>query len=57
MEGTLNYKAQGNIYSTYKSRPTAKVLVGVNPHGGAVFVSDAYEGSISDYAITKDSGM
>ena len=57
MESTTNFKAQGNIYSTYKSRPTAKVLIGVNPHGGAVFISDAYEGSISDYAITKASGV
>ena len=56
LESAINYKNQGNIYSSYKSRATAKVLIGVNPHGGAVFVSDAYEGSISDYAITKDSG-
>ena len=56
LESAVNYKNQGNIYSTYKSRATAKVLIGVNPQGGAVFVSDAFEGSISDYAITKDSG-
>ena len=44
-------------FSHYKSRPTAKVLIGVNPHGGAIFISDAYEGSISDYAIIEKSGF
>ena len=56
LESAINYKNQGNIYSSYKSRATAKILIGVNPHGGATFVSSAFEGSISDYAITKDSG-
>ena len=33
------------------------MLIGVNPHGGAIFISDAYEGSISDYAIIQKSGF
>ena len=33
------------------------MLIGVNPHGGATYISDAFEGSISDYAITEQSGF
>ena len=57
IETTQNFKNQGNIYSSYKSRTTAKVLIGVNPQGGASFISDAYEGAISDYAITEQCGI
>ena len=45
------------IFSNYKSRPTVKVLIGVNPQGAAVFISDGYEVSISDYKITEKSGF
>ena len=44
-------------FSNYKSRPTVKVLIGVNPQGGAVFISDGFEGCISDYKITEKSGF
>ena len=32
-------------------------MIGVNPQGAATFISDAFEGSISDKAITKASGF
>ena len=32
-------------------------MIGVNPQGAAVFISDGYEGSISDYKITEKSGF
>ena len=34
-----------------------KALIGVTPGGAAAFVSDAYEGSISDIEITKKCGF
>ena len=37
--------SQSNTFSTYKSRNTVKVLIGVTPSGA---ISDCYEGSISD---------
>ena len=54
-ENTENYQAQGNIYSNYKHRPTYKFLIGTNQNGAVIFVSDAFEGSISDRQIVIDS--
>ena len=44
-------------YSTYKSHTTLKCLLGVDPKGGIMFVSQLYEGSISDKEIVKRSGF
>ena len=44
-------------YSTYKSHTTLKCLLGVDPKGGDMFVSQLYEGSISDKQIVKRSGF
>ena len=57
IESARNYNQQGNIYSAYKSRPTAKILVATNPNGAAVYISDAFEGSISDVKIVEKSGF
>jgi hypothetical protein len=56
-ESSRNYKQQGNIYSSYKSHATAKVLIGVAPSGACMFVSEVYEGCISDREIVKQSRM
>ena len=48
---------QGNTYSSYKSRNTAKVFVATSPAGFALFISDPHEGSISDKQITQDCGF
>ena len=45
------------MYSSYKHHTTMKCLIAVNPHGGACFISDMYEGSISDVAIFEDCGF
>ncbi|XP_063059206.1 uncharacterized protein LOC134452647 [Engraulis encrasicolus] len=45
------------LYSHYKGCTTLKALVGVAPNGVMTFVSDLYGGSISDKAITADSGV
>jgi len=44
-------------YSTYKSHTTFKSLVGVDPNGGIIFISQLYEGSISDKQIVNRSGF
>jgi hypothetical protein len=56
-ESAENYKQQGNLFSSYKSHTTAKILIGVAPSGACMFVSDAFEGGISDKEIVKQSGF
>uniref|UniRef100_A0A8C6SJG8 THAP-type domain-containing protein n=2 Tax=Neogobius melanostomus TaxID=47308 RepID=A0A8C6SJG8_9GOBI len=52
-----NFERQGHLYPSLKSHGTYKVLIGVSPTGAVMFVSDAYEGSISDVGIVKQSGF
>ena len=56
-ESSSNYTQLGNMYSNYKSHSTVKVLIGVAPCGACMFVSDAFEGNISDKEIVKQSGF
>lgn len=48
---------QSQSYSNYKSTNTLKSLVGVDPKGGFMFVSQLYTGSISDKQIVTRSGF
>jgi len=48
---------QSSTFSTYKNRNTVKVLVGIMPSGPVTFVSDCYEGSISDKKLVQVSGL
>jgi hypothetical protein len=57
IESSSDFKQAGNLYSSYKSRATAKVLIGVAPCGAAMFVSEVFEGAISDREIVKQSGF
>ena len=43
------FKYQGTLYSAYKASTTFEVFVACIPNGGICFVSDVYEGSISDH--------
>ena len=52
-----NYSQQGNLYSPYKSHCTMKCLIAVNPNGAACFISDLFEGSISDVDIFDQCGI
>ena len=56
-ESASDYKQVGNLYSSYKSSTTIKVLIGVSPHGTAVFISSAFEGSITDKETCLQSGL
>ncbi|XP_014670846.1 PREDICTED: uncharacterized protein LOC106811658 [Priapulus caudatus] len=57
VEQASNFERQGNLYSSYKGHGTYKVLIGVAPCGAVMYVSDAFEGSMSDVEIVKQSGF
>ena len=48
---------QGSMYSHYKSHVTYKSLIGIAPSGATTFISQLYEGSISDKDIVNRSGI
>ena len=50
-------KANSQIYSSYKRRPTAKVLVACTPKGTISFVSQAAGGTMSDKNLINRSGI
>ena len=49
--------SQACTFSSYKNKNTVKVLIGVTPSGAISFVSEAYEGSISDRKLVEVSGL
>ena len=50
-------KANSQIFSNYKSRPTAKVLVACTPGGTVSFISKAAGGAMSDKQLVEKSGI
>lgn len=48
---------QSQMYSDYKSSTTLKGLIGCDPRGTVVFVSELFTGSVSDPALTEQSGF
>ncbi|XP_019629817.1 PREDICTED: uncharacterized protein LOC109474043 [Branchiostoma belcheri] len=50
-------KANSQIYSNYKSRPTAKTLVACTPGGTVSFVSASAGGSMSDKRLVERSSI
>ena len=57
IETSRNFARQGKTYSSYKHAHTFKRLIAVTPNGGSCFVSDLYEGDISDVQIFEQSGI
>ena len=57
MENPSALDNKSACYSSYKSRATAKSLVGITASDVVAFVSDLYPGSISDQEITVKSGL
>ena len=49
--------SQACTFSAYKNRNTVKVLVGITPSGAVSFVSEVYEGSVSDRKLVEVSGL
>jgi len=49
--------SQSSTFSNYKNRNTVKVLIGITPSGVISFVSQSYEGSISDRKLVEHSGL
>ena len=43
--------------SNYKNDNTFKALIGISPDGTITFVSSLFPGSISDKALTRQSGI
>jgi len=48
---------QSSTCSIYKNRNTLKVLVGIMASGPVLFISDCYEGLISDKKLVQVSGL
>ena len=57
VETSRNFGRQGNAYSSYKHGNTFKCMIAVTPSGGACFVSDLFEGDISDVQLFEESGI
>ena len=45
------------MWSTYKQRPTAKVMIGITPGGAICHISDAYGGRLTDTDVVRQSGL
>ncbi|KAE8738880.1 hypothetical protein FOCC_FOCC015627 [Frankliniella occidentalis] len=52
-----NQQQSSNSFSDYKNYHTIKFLVGISCYGGLSFISEGFEGSISDRKLIEDSGF
>jgi hypothetical protein len=48
---------QSQLYSDYKGSTTVKCLIGCDPRGSVMFISELFTGSISDKDLTEQSGL
>ena len=53
----LSLSSQSAMYSNYKHHVTYKRLLGIAASGVIIFISELFEGSISDKEIVKRSGI
>lgn len=49
--------SQSTTFSAYKNKNTVKILIGIMPSGGIIFISPTYEGSVSDKKLVELSGL
>ena len=56
-ERPSDFEVQCATYSTYKGCNTYKALIGISPSGVPTFISQLYEGSISDNDITNKTKL
>ncbi|KAK3929612.1 25-hydroxyvitamin D-1 alpha hydroxylase, mitochondrial [Frankliniella fusca] len=52
-----NLQQQRNSYSDYKGASTIKFLIGISCMGGLSYISEGYEGGISDRSLIEKSGF
>ena len=57
VEKPSDFGTQSATYSTCKGTNTFKWLLGISPCGTTTFISEVYEGKISDNDITRESGL
>ena len=56
-QSPTSLKAQSSLYSFYEHRVTYKLLVDISSFGAIVFISQLYDGSISDKEIAARSAI
>ncbi|XP_026068147.1 uncharacterized protein LOC113049753 isoform X2 [Carassius auratus] len=57
IERASNFKARAQTFSHYKQRHTLKYLIGITPRGSISFISQGWEGDVSDKHVTENSGL
>ncbi|KAK3917331.1 Ubiquitin carboxyl-terminal hydrolase 17-like protein 17 [Frankliniella fusca] len=57
IERSSNMQQQSNTFSDYKHGNTAKALIGISCYGGVSYVSECFEGRMSDQEIVIKSGF
>ena len=57
IERPSNLEARACTWSNYKHKNTAKILLGIVPQGVIAFVSESWDGHISDKYLTEHCGI
>ena len=53
----VNLKAQAQVYSNYKKQSTAKYLISCSPLGAINFLSNGWDGRVTDTCIVRNYGF
>uniref|UniRef100_A0A9J7ZF00 THAP-type domain-containing protein n=2 Tax=Cyprinus carpio TaxID=7962 RepID=A0A9J7ZF00_CYPCA len=57
IERASNLKTRVQTFSHYKHQHTLKYLIGITPRGSISFISQGWEGHVSDKHVTENSGL